>query len=342
MEPDAITAVATEILETEGLKSPVHFVTPVSGGANNRVFKIECESGNFLLKCYFSHPDDPRNRCQADFSFTRFAWSCGVRSVPEPVGISRIHHAALYEFVVGRRITGSEITSNILNQAAGLFASINRHRTAQDAADIQPAAESCFSIAEHLACVQRRIDRLRAVNESQPLGNQASRLVHELLIPQWNRIADKISSSDSAKNPECMLGTSERCLSPSDFGFHNALLQPDGTMRFFDFEYAGWDDPAKMVCDFFCQPEVPVPTDAFMHFTEQALEPFPPPELIRERALALLPVYRIKWCCIVLNDFLGTDASRRRFALDTDSETARKKHQLAKAESMLLNIRLAE
>src|SRR6185503_11886129 len=46
-------------------------------------------------------------------------------------------------------------------------------------------------------------------------------------------------------------------LSPSDFGYHNAVLADDETVRFFDFEYAGWDDPAKLVCDFFNQVEVP-------------------------------------------------------------------------------------
>ena len=55
------------------------------------------------------------------------------------------------------------------------------------------------------------------------------------------------------------LDTQESVLSPSDFGFHNALLGPDGKLCFIDFEYAGWDDPAKLICDFFCQPQTPVP-----------------------------------------------------------------------------------
>ena len=54
------------------------------------------------------------------------------------------------------------------------------------------------------------------------------------------------------------LDQQDRCLSPSDFGFHNALAQGE-TVRFIDFEYAGWDDPAKTVCDFFHHPGVPVP-----------------------------------------------------------------------------------
>ena len=67
-------------------------------------------------------------------------------------------------------------------------------------------------------------------------------------------------------SPEEELGPADRVLSPSDFGFHNALLDRQGNVRFFDFEYAGWDDPAKLVCDFFCQVEVPVPRRLFPSF----------------------------------------------------------------------------
>ena len=36
-----------------------------------------------------------------------------------------------------------------------------------------------------------------------------------------------------------------------------ALGQPLGVVEgFIDFEYAGWDDPSKLICDFFCQPAV--------------------------------------------------------------------------------------
>ena len=48
-----------------------------------------------------------------------------------------------------------------------------------------------------------------------------------------------------------------RVLSPSDFGFHNALRRPDGTIVFVDFEYFGWDDPAKMMADAMLHPGNP-------------------------------------------------------------------------------------
>ena len=73
------------------------------------------------------------------------------------------------------------------------------------------------------------------------------------------------------------LDPADRCVSPSDFGFHNALREPSGRLRFIDFEYAGWDDPAKLVCDFFCQPAVPAPAGAFDRFAAAVGEGFAEP-----------------------------------------------------------------
>ena len=42
--------------------------------------------------------------------------------------------------------------------------------------------------------------------------------------------------------------------SPSDFGFHNTILEDDGDLKFLDFEYFGRDDPAKLMADFIWHP----------------------------------------------------------------------------------------
>ena len=44
------------------------------------------------------------------------------------------------------------------------------------------------------------------------------------------------------------------CISASDFGLHNAIMTERGIV-FFDFEFAGWDDPAKAIVDFLLQPQ---------------------------------------------------------------------------------------
>ena len=122
----------------------------------------------------------------------------------------------------------------------------------------------------------------------------------------------------------------DRCVSPSDFGFHNALLGTDGTLKFIDFEYAGWDDPAKTICDFFCQPELPVPKSCQALFHDEIADLMEPPGRFRLRVELLLPVYRLKWCCIMLNDFLPAGNDRRRFA-GTIADAEQKWRQLEKA-----------
>ena len=136
------------------------------------------------------------------------------------------------------------------------------------------------------------------------------------------------------------LPQSERCLSSSDFGYHNAIETRDGELRFVDFEYAGWDDPAKLVCDFFHQVQVPVPKSHFERFSLSICRLFERPEILRRRIELLMPVFGIKWCCIVLNEFLPTSAERRSFSGGPDraDERERKARQLEKSRELLASL----
>ena len=131
----------------------------------------------------------------------------------------------------------------------------------------------------------------------------------------------------------------QRCISPSDFGFHNALMTSTGVPKFFDFEYAGWDDPAKMVGDFFAQISVPIEESFFDGFVSLTMSPFPGPEDLVLRSYLLRPAYQIKWCCIVMNIFLPVNLSRRKFSNPLLDENELKKSQLDKASNLLNLIR---
>ena len=132
------------------------------------------------------------------------------------------------------------------------------------------------------------------------------------------------------------IGPGKCCLSPSDFGFHNALASAQG-LSFLDFEYAGRDDPAKLVCDFFCQPEIPVPMHHYAGFVSRLVQGLELDEAARVRCRILVDAYRVKWACIMLNDFLPLDAARRAFAAE-GSQAARCARQLAAAEAKIANV----
>ncbi len=315
-------------------------LTPLSGGRNNRVFRLQVDGASYLLKSYFRHDQDTRDRLGTEYTFTSFCWRHGVYNAPRPIACDRSLSCGLYEYVDGRRPYPGEISDDLVDQALRFYLDLNKRKLAPEARNLPAASEACFRIRDHLVCVDRRLERLAAIEsgdlnaESDATTQAGMDFIREELMQQWRLV--KQAALDGAgqceKTAESIIPFNDRCLSPSDFGFHNAILQQDGTLRFIDFEYAGWDDPAKMVCDFFCQPEVPVAAKHLSSFQEGVLSESKAPHLLHHRIKLLFPVYRIKWCCIILNDFLPDGGERRGFANPSDRE-ARKKEQLNKARS---------
>jgi len=127
---------------------------------------------------------------------------------------------------------------------------------------------------------------------------------------------------------EDLLDPINRCVSPSDFGFHNAIRTPQGT-KFFDFEFAGWDDPVKAVADFDLQPRVP------LSLRTRALSKALPQwsNGLAERYDVLFPILKLKWACIILA-VLNPDRYAQSAALDdgqTSEQLVRGKLDLAQS-----------
>jgi len=308
----------------------------LEGGANNRVYRLESGARSGLLKRYFRHAGDARDRLGAEWGFSSFAWRHGVRALPEPLAANAGAGLALYAFVEGRKLLPGEVAAEHVRQAWRFYADVNVHRVQPDAAALSEASEACFSVDQHLHTVERRVERLRALEPASGVNGEAAALVREALAPAWERVAAGARRAAKGELAE-ELRPDGRRLSPSDFGFHNALLPADGRLRFLDFEYAGWDDPAKTVCDFFCQVAVPVPFGLWDEVVRAAARDQAAPEHVVRRCQRLLPVYRVKWVCIVLNEFLAVGARRRAFAGESDGE-ARKQLQLEKARRLLAEI----
>jgi hypothetical protein len=241
---------------------------------------------------------------------------------------------ALYEHVTGTRPAAVAVGDDFVRQALDFFQAVNALRSHEDAQQLSLVSEACFTVNDHCCRVQQRLDRLRRIEANSDLDAQAVRFVEESLLPAWQSVIGTLR--ERAKVWRVATGEplppEDWCLSPSDFGFHNALIRADGRLVFLDFEYAGWDDPAKTVADFFCQPACPVPDAYFDRFTRTVVANAVDPESHRRRCELLLPVYRLKWCCIRLNDFLPSGAGRRRFACGAGTEAERKMRQLGKAQ----------
>src|SRR5205814_4733466 len=99
-------------------------------------------------------------------------------------------------------------------------------------------------------------------------------------------------------NPAQEISREARTLSPSDFGFHNMLRRPNGELAFLDFEYFGWDDPAKTVSDFILHPGMELPHSLKQQFFAGALAVFSGSPKIEARVRAVYPLFALKWATI--------------------------------------------
>lgn len=312
-------------------------LTAVTGGGNNRVYRIDGAFGSFALKQYFRHPADPRDRLHAEYSFLRYAWTCGVRCIPEPFAVDRETGLGLYQWLDGRKATLADVDDRAIERAIALVRQLNRPGTISQAKELPIASEACFSVAQHVRCVDRRLDNLQSIEPLSDWHCEARRWVSEDVFAAWRQLRNSAYQQFQTEGIELdwEIPQENRCVSPSDFGFHNAMIDPAGTLLFIDFEYAGWDDPAKFVCDFFCQVAVPVSVRYFERFMESILTSSPDAERETTRIRLLLPIYRMKWCCILLNEFLPAGSARRTFAGGEADLERRYRLQLEKARQLL-------
>ncbi len=329
---------------------------PLQGGRNNQVFKLVVHQDfqrspqnkdlKFLLKLYFHHPKDDRQRLKNEYCFSDFLWSAGVQSIAQPLAASEHQHAALFDFLQGKQLQPEEITPEHISQSIAFLATLRGLHEKAKKKPFPQASEACFSLSQHLQCIEQRVQNLTRIQGQEEVDRKAQRFIANKLVVKWQeekkKALDKLETLGLHSSFEQLLSSEEHFLSPSDFGFHNTLVDSDGMLFFIDFEYAGWDDPAKLCCDSLCQPEIPVPKKYRQSFRTKFINLFAQPEQLSKRITWLYPLYQLKWCCIALNDFLASGSARRAFSgreedkrVDFEKLQKRKKRQLGRATQIL-------
>jgi len=296
----------------------------IRSGYNNRVFLVTQQNQKFILKIFFSDKKDLHDRFAAETRFLKFCEEIGLNVAPKLLAQNSDDRASLMSFLDGRKISHEEVSLWHIERCAHFIHALNVKKQI-DSQRLPRAADSSFSLQGHLELVNHRLEHLLALVPSDELDCEFNVFLKSELVPAWQHLLAIRTKKQGAIGDK--LSTHSQCVSPSDFGFHNILFSqtmPEPKLYFLDFEYAGTDDPAKLICDFFSQLQVPVDLKYWRAFIDTAFAGHPELSLICERARFLLPYTRIKWICIALNIFANLPARRRFFAegstLDFDSQ----------------------
>jgi hypothetical protein len=296
---------------------PVGRAEVIARGRNSLIAHLETASGrHFALKRHRSALGDTRDRLGTERTALTFLAAAGIDCTPR--ALADDPDWLLLEWIDGTPV--GTIGEADIRQTADFAARLLDLSRGRSATALPDASEACFCGGTVAVQIEARLARLRPVGEiSAFLGE----------------VAAALAATPSAALSGADIPPDERTLSPSDFGFHNALRRPDGRLAFIDFEYFGWDDPVKLACDFLLHPGMALTTAQKARFAAEFAAVFGKNPGFLSRFQQLLPLYGLRWCMILLNEFVpgrGASWSEPREAAERER---RKAEQLAKARRLL-------
>lgn len=273
------------------------------GRGNSRIYQLTGRNKmSYALKVYPDRQLDSRLRIETEFSVCNFLEATGFPVMKALVKDEHLNWA-VYSWVSGAPI--QSIDEEFVDESANFIKRLlTESQSTEGFKDFPEASEACLSGAE---IVRQIHDRLRKLEQVKDV---------ELLQFLKEFLPNMELSIQAARNHENgffdnQLSRSKQILSPSDFGAHNAIRNESGQIIFIDFEYFGWDDPVKLVSDFYWHPGMNLSEDLKKYWIQLSKSIFCEDVSFEQRLRAYLPLFGLRWCLILLNEFLPHRLSQR-------------------------------
>lgn len=227
------------------------------GGINNRVFRCGEEPNQWVIKGYSPLEPDQRDRMQAEVDFLNYATQVAPGFTPELIQTDPEQRCIVLENLKGTRyLEGIEPHKDDVDAAVNFLRLLNADPKSARKAIVIEAAEGFLSLSQHLLNLQERLEKLECGQLHEKARFRAENILKKLKnqLDNLQGVTENLIEKGVVRN---QISPNERWISPSDYGFHNAIRTQAG-VKFIDFEFAGWDDPIKTAADFVLQPLVPI------------------------------------------------------------------------------------
>ena len=264
----------------------------IYGGVNNKVYLAYNKYNKIIIKLCEEVNANLLDKYISERDFLLYANEVSGDYTPKLVFADDINRCLLIEYIDGQEYKdGDDTLENVLD-AAVFLRQLNDDIEKAKLFLKNDAKDGFFSVSQHILDVSNRIYSL----STEHLMPYEKKIAQTLL----NRLSKKFDAlKNSLEAIEYEDSNPIRCISPSDFGLHNAINR-NGRPVFIDFEFAGWDDPAKTVIDFFLQPKINISNryaSTMMNSYVNQIDK----KYLAHRINILAPVLHLKWCTIILN-----------------------------------------
>jgi hypothetical protein len=312
---------------------PINNVEKLKGRGNSRIYKLSFNKKNsILLKDYPDLSIDPRPRMQTEVNALKLVGD--LNKTPKVIAFDKLQNIALYEWIKGDSLY--KIEDQHIRQALDFIENLQSLKGKNSWVQ---ASEACFSARQLIKQINFRFDRLLKANNKD---------LNDFLVYTFKPLLSKVWESSEknwpSDNLEKELPKSMQIFSPSDFGFHNAVLKENGDLVFLDFEYFGRDDPVKLMADFIWHPGMKLNNLQKIDWVKGIIGIFDDDSGLVKRFKSAWPMYGLRWALIVLNEFLEDGWHKRIYANDKLRRRHKKKlaNQLITAKDICEQIQVSK
>ncbi|CAM2066784.1 Phosphotransferase [Sulfidibacter corallicola] len=229
-------------------------VTPLKEHGDNFIYKVDTENDrSYILKHFLESTENAPERLETEINHLNSLHAVGIHNVPKPYW----HRGcwALFSYLEGSSVT--QVGENELAQFIDMLTQLDRKHEELGEQKVKTAAGARTRLSQFADELNGRWNAVLSACQ-RPDGPKDIMLfmltdLEQLRQDNLNHFYLWIKREKWDKEAE--LAEKDLIFSPSDFGFHNTLKNGDNTLYFLDFEESGWDDPAKLLADFFYNTE---------------------------------------------------------------------------------------
>jgi hypothetical protein len=298
--------------------------SPIAGGAQNRLFRLDTEDGAALVAKFYHR--DRWQRLEHEFTTLACLNRIGLAHVPRALLRSDEHNYAVLSFEPGSAKAAAELQPGDMLRVAVFAADL--HAVAPDdlSCDVPLAVEASFRVSDQLAVIHAR----SSAADVPKLDIRA-------------RLAELIARTTQGVDLTESLPRSAWRINSADFGPQNLLFTPRSGLTALDFEAGGWDDPARLVMGFVAHAAseelVPGAACVFLRAYADARK-LSDAEMRRFERVGLL--LDLEWVAIYTSALSAEAVAAKQFAMrDLDRDTYvqgvldKLRRRLSRAEQML-------
>ncbi len=278
----------------------------IKGGLNSKTYLLDLKKKKLVLKIY---GDKSRSKIKREKLFYNYLIKINNPNIINPLFFDVKKNFALFPYIPGKKI--KKIEKKHLLELLQFLKSINKKKKLTN---LPLAIDGINDRNQHIKLCEKKINELKKIKVNYCLKKDFTYFLKKKLIPKFTELKERFNNTEFKNLKKLKINKNQLVISPSDLGFHN-IIYSKKKLVFFDFEYAGLDDPIKLICDFFCQPDQYLSVAQKEIFIKNFFFKSYTLSQIKSYTKIFLPFHRLKWCCIILNVFKNKRFKNKNFLM---------------------------